>query len=500
MATSTNETLSTHVKVLLDKIVSNHGFMDNFRTTKLDLSLLKKLEKKLLRILDVLHYASVADVNEWWLDTLRYALFEVDNLFYEIKTEALRCKVEAEHQIATTSQVHYLYSPFTRFDRVSNSQMQKLIGRLEFLSSIYRRNNDVKKLKHLLFSNDGDDQIRIISIVGMVGIGKTALAKLLYNDPHVKDKFELKLWVDMSKYYEDFVDISVFETNIKSITSHAIINHNLDAEGNIDVNIVYPNFLLVLDDVLDARSVNWTLLMDMLNAQKTGSTIIITTRDERVPKSMESFFYVHYLRPLESEDCWSIVARHAFGPRNYQKLSNLEEIGRKIAEKCDGLPLAAVTVASFLREEFSQDYWNNVLIRDIWELVQYVVQPALQSSYNSLSAPLKQCFEYCSIFPKKYILEKNVVVQLWIAEGLVESSADQEKVGEEYFDELVSRSLIHRQSIGNEEANFEMHSLLHDFATMVSSSYCTSKRSTYLSSITITKTTTFLFVIKQGST
>jgi len=277
----------------------------------------------------------------------------------------------------------------------------------------------------------------------------------------------------MSKYFEDFVDFSVFETNIKSITTHAIINHNLDAEGNNDVNIVYPNFLLVLDDVLDARSVNWTLLMDMLNAQKTGSTIIITTRDERVPKSMESFFYVHYLRPLESEDCWSIVARHAFGPCNYQKLSNLEEIGRKIAEKCDGLPLAAVTVANFLRDELSQDYWNNVLMCGIWELVHYVVQPALQSSYNSLSAPLKQCFEYCSIFPKKSILEKNVVVQLWIAAGLVESSADQEKVGEEYFDELVSRSLIHRRSIGNEEANFEMHSLLHDFATMVSSSYCT---------------------------
>jgi len=193
MATSTNETLSAYVKVLLDKIVSSHEFMDNFQTTKLDLSLLKKLKKKLLRILDVLHYDSVADVNEWWSDTLRYALFEVDSLFDEIKTEALRCKVEAEHQIATTSQVHYLYSPFIRFDRVSNSQMQKLIGRLEFLSSIYRRNNDVKKLKHLLFSNDGDDQIRIISIVGMVGIGKTALAKLLYNDPQVKDKFELKL-------------------------------------------------------------------------------------------------------------------------------------------------------------------------------------------------------------------------------------------------------------------------------------------------------------------
>ncbi|WJX30743.1 hypothetical protein P8452_19246 [Trifolium repens] len=65
-----------------------------------------------------------------------------------------------------------------------------------------------------------------------------------------------------------------------------------------------------------------------------------------------------------------------------------------------------------------------------------------------------------------------MVVQLWIAEGLVEPSTDQERVGEEYFDELVSRSLIHRQSIDEEEAGFEMNNLVHDLATMVSSPYC----------------------------
>ncbi|RHN66517.1 putative P-loop containing nucleoside triphosphate hydrolase, leucine-rich repeat domain, L [Medicago truncatula] len=188
---------------------------------------------------------------------------------------------------------------------------------------------------------------------------------------------------------------------------------------------------------------------------------------------MQTFSYVHYLRPLESEDCWSLVARHAFGACNEQQRSNLEEVGKKIAKKCDGLPLAVIELAEFLHIELSPDYWNNVLIRDIWEFVHYKVQPALQLSYHYLSAPLKQCFEYCSIFPKKSILEKNVVVQLWITRGLVESSADQEKVGEEYFDELVSRSLINRQSIGDEEEIFEMYSLTNELATMISSSYCT---------------------------
>jgi hypothetical protein len=58
-----------------------------------------------------------------------------------------------------------------------------------------------------------------------------------------------------------------------------------------------------------------------------------------------------------------------------------------------------------------------------------------------------------------------LTVELWIAEGLVESSTNQEKVGEEYFDVLVSRSLIHQRSFDDEEANFEMHDLTHDLAT-----------------------------------
>jgi len=466
--------LSFYVKKLLSKIVSSE-FVDNYRTTKLDVSLFENLKLILVKLQTVLQNAE----EKWlptqltfldnWFDTVRYAVSEVDSLFDEINTEALRCKAEAEHQTTPSSSqvLTNLSSPFLMCNRVSNSEMQKLIERLEFLRSvpvdqtfIYGRDNDVKKLKHLLLSNDGDNQIRIISIVGMVGIGKTALAKLLYNDPEVGDKFKLKWWGDISEYFDNF---RVLETSLESNTSQTVSSDNLNTD--------YKNKLLVFDDVRDVRSVNWTSLMDILNAGETRRTIIITTRDAR--SVYQSFFYVHHLRPLETEDCWSIVAIHVFGLCNNQQRSNLEEIGKKIAKKCDGLPLAAIALANFLRIELSQDYWNNALIRDIWELVHYVMQPALKSSYNYLSPPLKQCFEYCSIFPKKSILEKNVVVQLWIAEGLVESSADQEKFGEEYFDELLSRSLIHQQSIDNEEANFEMHTLIHDLATMVSSSYCT---------------------------
>ncbi|MCH80184.1 disease resistance protein [Trifolium medium] len=68
-----------------------------------------------------------------------------------------------------------------------------------------------------------------------------------------------------------------------------------------------------------------------------------------------------------------------------------------------------------------------------------------------------------------------MVVQLWIAEGLVpqpKSEKSWEKAAEEYFDELVSRSLIRQRSIDDEEVSFEMHDLINDLAMIVSSPYC----------------------------
>ncbi|WJX89814.1 hypothetical protein P8452_71782 [Trifolium repens] len=386
--------LLTSVKVLLDRLDST-DFINNFGRTKLDVSLLENLKETLLHLEFRFGYAEENHLTNFigghWLDMLRNVVFEVGYFFDEINLEALQSR-------PSTSQVlKNLSSPFKLFNGVTNSEFQKLIERLEFLisrargqfhsslsesalyetptssilddeSSIYGRDTDVKKLKHLMLSPDcGYSKIGMISIVGIEGIGKTTLAKLLYNDPEVYNKFEVRVWAHVSNHFADLIDLATILDDLNE-------NRNDTGDG---VNTIYLKLLLVLDELRDARSIR-TLLLKILNVVEKGSRIIITTQDERVALSMETFvssmqtsLSVNYLRPLEIEDSWSLLARHAFG-----------------------------------------------------------------------------------------------------AKGLVESSTDQEKVGEEYFDVLVSRSLIHRRSIGDEEANFEMHDIIHDFATEVSSSYC----------------------------
>ncbi|XP_050882273.1 putative disease resistance protein At3g14460 isoform X1 [Lathyrus oleraceus] len=454
--------LSNSIKVLLEKIVSGLCFDDLSMSS---LSLMERLHKTLLDLQDVLYHANnkliPTQANNRSLDLLKRVVFQVSNLLDE-SDFLLYATVLTANQVKNHSRLSFLIA-------LIKSKKENLIQIFQGLSSgddessIYGRDADINKLKHLLLSSDSDSEskIRVITIVGMGGIGKTALAKHLYNDPQVKAKFELKLWADFSNEVDD---LSVFETILESITTLQ--------------TTIYPIFLLVLDGVWDARSINWTLLMDIFNAGESGSKIIVTTRDERVALSVQTFLSVHYLRPLKVEDCWSLLAEHAFGAHNYQQRSYLEEVGafkkeivRKIAKECDGLPLAAVEHGALLRISVNPYDWNYVLESHFQETT-YEVLASLELSYNFLSYPLKQCFQYCSIFPKKSILEKKMVVQLWIAAGLLESSStDQEKVGEEYFDDLVSRSLIHRRSIGDEEGNFGMHNFIHDLATEVSSPY-----------------------------
>ncbi|XP_058788422.1 putative disease resistance protein At3g14460 isoform X2 [Vicia villosa] len=469
--------LSNSVKLLLE----NHLFTDFADNSRYDFSFLKKTLLDLQDVLlchDLEKLIPIPAVN-LSLDSLRYDVFHLATFFDKIdfslrygtfSIKLLKNLVCLNH---ANDVINYKTKRLIEISLglSSGEQLAELSlsnSNLDADSSIYGRDADIQKLKHLLFSRDDDDgKIRVISIVGMGGIGKTALAKHLYNHPQVKAKFQVRVWADFSEHVDDFSNYGqIFKTIRESITSQTT------RSDTTDINTIYPKFLIVLDGVWNPRFVNLTtLLMDNFNAGETGSRIIVTSRDERIAISMQTFLFVHYLRPLEIEDWLSLFSKYAFGPCHNRQKSHLEEISREIAKKCDGLPLAAVAHGPLLRILLFQDDWNYVLESNVRD-VDYEVHASLELSYNFLSNPLKQCFQYCSIFPKKSILEKKTVVQLWIAADLLQSlSEDQEKVGEEYFDELVSRSLIHRRSIGDKERNFEMHNLIHDMATEVSSPY-----------------------------
>lgn len=98
---------------------------------------------------------------------------------------------------------------------------------------------------------------------------------------------------------------------------------------------------------------------------------------------------------------------------------------------------------------------------------------SLWMSYLQLNSDIRECIEYCTIFPKGSILRKNDLVRLWIAQGFVKTffaAQDKEHVAEGYIQELVSCSFL-QEGIANfldsNEDYFTMLDVLHDLLDKV---------------------------------
>ncbi|KAH1064378.1 hypothetical protein J1N35_029365 [Gossypium stocksii] len=176
------------------------------------------------------------------------------------------------------------------------------------------------------------------------------------------------------------------------------------------------------------------------------------------------------LQTLSNDDCWKLFAKHAFVGTNLCMHPALMAIGEAIVKRCNGLPLAAKTLGGLLRCKLDADEWNKILRSNFWDIPNTAsnILPALTLSYHYLPSHLKRCFAYCSIFPKDYEFQKEELIQLWMAEGLLQLSKDNgdpEELGNEYFKDLRLRSFF-QQSEGKKSC-FVMHDLISDLAKSV---------------------------------
>ncbi|XP_048426105.1 putative disease resistance protein At3g14460 [Pyrus x bretschneideri] len=496
--------LSASIQTLCDKIGSGE-LMDFFRGKKLDYSLLKKLKRTFLALDAVLGDAEEKQMEnrrvEKWLDELKHAVFEAEDLLDEIDTEVLRSKVEAEYQTKKT-QVWNFRSTLNPFYEGLDGRIQELLEELENLAQqtcvlglregvrgklsqrtattpfvehefcTYGRDEDEAKLKTLLLSDDGrGGNTSVIPIWGMGGVGKTTLAQLLYNNDGVKEHFDVRAWACVS---EDFDAVGVTKTLVQSIASKPCDTSDMSLlQVALREQLTGKRFLLVLDDLWNDDYNDWSVLQAPFTYGARGSKVIVTTRNESVASIVHTV-PIHSLKQLSPDDCWLLLAKHAFRNENASAHPDLEEIGKKIARKCNGLPLAAKTLGGLLSCNMDYKKWNHILNSNLWELPQAnSILPSLRLSFHYLPPYLKQCFAYCSIFPKDYEFEKHTLVRLWMAVGLIsqaDGGARMEEVGENYLNELVSRSLIQRSR--TEEPGFTMHDLVNDLAVFVSREFC----------------------------
>ncbi|KAL1338732.1 putative disease resistance RPP13-like protein 1 [Arachis hypogaea] len=482
--------------VLLERIASPE-VLSFLKGKKMNNRLLKKLKLILLSIHGVLDDAEGKQITnpavKEWLDELKDVAYEADDLLDEIYTRS---------KYGAGEVCNFDFNSWSSFENEVEEKMEEIIEKLEFIakqkdflgltgdigvkipqktpttsivegSNVYGRDDDKEFMIKLLFDvENGDDKIGVIPIVGMAGIGKTTLAQLAYNDVRVKEHFDLRAWVCVS---EDFDIFKITETLLEILTmcNHAI--RDLDSlQVELKRRLKGKKYLFVLDDMWNENYDDWDMLRNLLQYGAHGSKIIVTTRSERVASIMQTIPSYH-LGYLSDEDCWMLFAKHAFDYRSSDTYKIMEGIGKSIAKKCKGLPLAAKTLGGLLRSKTDVKEWDNILKNEIWELSDRKsnILPALRLSYYYLPSHLKRCFAYCSIFPKGYEFDREELILLWMAENLLKEPKRNrrlEEVGDEYFHELVARSFF--QQSRHNGSLFVMHDLINDLAKYVSGKFC----------------------------
>ncbi|KAG1338885.1 putative disease resistance protein RGA3 [Cocos nucifera] len=377
-----------------------------------------------------------------WLKKLKDVAYDVDDLLDEFDTDSaqrkkvkmvcrffshfnpltfgcmmmvhkMKCLIERLDKIVEEKNKFHLSAP-NRWPEIEKRDTFSMVDE----SRTVGRDGDKGKIMKLLLDTTTEEDVSVIPIVGMGGLGKTTLAQLVFNDRRINNATKEKC------------DIN----NLESIASC------------LARVFTERRYLLVLGDCWNENQDEWEKLKLLLKDGKRGSKIIVTTRSKKVAMIMKTVEPFH-LQGLSIDDCWELFKWKTFEKGEEDKYPNLVIIGMEIVKKCGGVPLAANALGSLMRFKRMEDAWLAVKNSEIWKLEQEdTILPSLRLSYTQMPSPLKQCFAYCSIFPKHFEIGKEKLIKQWIALGFIRSREGQswplEDKGNEYFNHLLWMSFL----------------------------------------------------------
>ncbi|CAL4990805.1 unnamed protein product [Urochloa decumbens] len=358
------------------------------------------------------------------------AIEDIKTQLQEVADRRSRCKVDeiVSKQVEKTSTV--------------DPRLGAMLKEVTQLIGINKSRDDIISMLQV-----DENIMKMVSIVGVGGLGKTTLAKASYDE--LQSLYECTAFVSVGRnpdFVKIFKDIlfCLDETKYKDI-------HNTGRGVDMLIRELHQflqnkrgtgRYFIVIDDVWEVAS--WKTIKLALDRRNNGSRVIITTRNQEVASEEE----VYKLDPLSRDDSKRLFYIRLFGGESKCLPNHPQEASEKILQKCGGVPLAIITMASLLVGKSREDWFDvcnspgfyrgkgNQQVED--------TEWILSLSYYDLPSYLRTYLLYLSVYPEDYEIEKEPLIWKWIAEGFVEKKAGASlfQQGEEYFNQLINRSMI----------------------------------------------------------
>ncbi|CAN4124543.1 unnamed protein product [Withania somnifera] len=319
----------------------------------------------------------------------------------------------------------------------------------------------VNKLRRQLI--EGSSGLDVISIVGMPGLGKTSLASKLYNDHNVVSHFDVRAQCCVSQVY---TRKDLLLTILRVVKKDTVISDKLpenELADKLRKLLLVQRYLILIDDVWEI--IAWDDLNPCFCDANNGSRIILTTRVEDVAYHAKLISDPHFLRLFTLEESWMLLKNKVFNKESCPLV--LEDVGKRIAQKCGGLPLSVVLVSGILKTmEEEKRCWERVAI-NLGPHIQAKSEDIINLSYQDLPFHLKPCFLYFGMFLEDEEIQLSKLTWLWTAEGLVRTHTKMlsDDIAEYYLTNLIGRNLVmvSKKSSDGKTKACRIHDLLHDF-------------------------------------
>ncbi|EYU17764.1 hypothetical protein MIMGU_mgv1a026345mg [Erythranthe guttata] len=316
------------------------------------------------------------------------------------------------------------------------------------------------------------EELDVISIIGMPGLGKTTLASKIYESDIIQSEFHIRIWVNVS---QNFNKKELLLGILKEFSSEDLSEvSEQELEEEVIAFLEEEMFLIVFDDVWTVE--NWNAIKNVLPTSNGMGKVIITSRKREVGAAASPVRGPYMLRFLTKDESWELLKMEVFQDVGGCP-EELEAVGQEIAAACDGMPHTVVVIGGILAAQYTKQrlMW---MIREDWinvskDMTYFLSRhedmrvDILAMSYDTLPDELRECFLYMGVFPEDHEIPAWTLTSLWIAEGFVQQKESQtlEQTARDYLNGLVSMNLliVGRTNPMGENKTFRVHDQVRAF-------------------------------------